>query len=348
MGTGVYMDDIDEEVTRRQGLYRKETLEFITKVLIMGALLFAAVAFFSRWISRLISRETDEFLRFFHEGAVTYRSIDKSRLRFKEFLTLVNDANAMIAAIAEKTESLRELNATLEDRVVQKTAKLQAQKERIEKLLDEQDRFVKNAIHEINTPLSVILVNTDLETLQRGRNRHLTNIESGAKIIHNIYNDLSYLVQKDRIEYPPERVELESFVRLRTDFFTEVAAGAGLSLAFKGETGVWIDINPVELQRVVDNTLSNAVKYSFPDTIIEAGLQSRGNKALFWVENSGNPIGDRDRLFERYYREDTVRGGFGLGLSIIKEICDKYGISVELSCQNGRNRFTYTFILEDE
>lgn len=348
VGTGVYMDTIEEEIDRREAQHRKDVVTFVFRVLFVGVALFVIVALFSRWISRLIKRETDEFLHFFHEGATTYRAIDKSRLRFREFLTLVDDANAMIGTIAEKTESLRELNATLEDRVRQKTAKLTAQKERIEKLLEEQDRFVKNAIHEINTPLSVILVNSDLEVMQKGRNRHLTNIESGAKIIHNIYNDLSYLIQKDRIEYPLERINLGDFVRLRADFFAEVAAGAGLKLEVEAESDLWAQISATELQRVVDNTLSNAVKYSYPDTAVRVGLESRAGRPVLWVENSGNAIADRARLFERYYREDTVRGGFGLGLSIIKEICDKYAIDVELTCENGRNRFAYTFAMEEE
>ncbi len=343
VGTGAYLDDIEEEIVKREAAYREETVTFVLRVVSVGVVLFLLVVAFSRLMTRLISQETDQFLRFFHEGATTYRSIDKESLRFREFLTLVDDANAMIATIAEKTESLRELNATLEDRVRQKTAKVVAQKDHIEKLLEEQDRFVKNAIHEINTPLSVILVNIDLEVLQAGRNRHLTNIESGAKIIHNIYNDLSYLIQKDRIEYTPEPVDLALFVQLRVDFFQEVATGAGLTIKSHIEPGVSAFISTTELQRVVDNTLSNAIKYSTPGSTIEVGIQGGAEGALFWVENSGEPIRDRDRLYDRYYREDTVRGGFGLGLNIIKEICDKYRIAIELTCEAGRNRFSYHF-----
>jgi signal transduction histidine kinase len=348
IGTGAYLDDIEEEIVKREALHREETAAFVFKVIGAGLTLFIVVVIFSQFINRLIRQETDQFLRFFHEGATTYRTIDRQNLRFQEFLTLVDDANAMIATIAEKTESLRELNATLEDRVRQKTARLQAKKEHIEQLLEEQDRFVKNAIHEINTPLSVILVNIDLAVMGSGRTRHLTNIESGAKIIHNIYNDLSYLIQKDRISHEPRWVDLSQTVRMRLDFFRDVAAGAGLRIEATIAPDVMVFINPVELQRVVDNTLSNAIKYSTPESTIAVGVAEEGEAALFFVENSGDEIKDRGRLYERYYREDTVRGGFGLGLSIIKEICDKNGIEIDLRCGAGRNRFSYHFMQRQE
>ena len=65
------------------------------------------------------------------------------------------------------------------------------------KLLAEQDQFLKNAIHEIHTPLAVIITNIDLLRLKEINNIHLDSIEAGARIIQNSYEDMTYLMRKN-------------------------------------------------------------------------------------------------------------------------------------------------------
>lgn len=343
IGTGVYMDDIEDEITKREEINKKEVVEFLIKVTIVAILLFVIVTILSSYISRLIRDETDRFIDFFHKGATSYKQIDKSSLRFREFLTLVDDANLMIDTIRDRTEELKDLNQNLENKVIEKTKKIEEKKTKIEKLLEEQDKFVKNAIHEINTPISVILVNCDLEVMQNGKNRHLTNIESGAKIIHNIYNDLSYLIQKDRVEYTLESINLSEFLESRVDFFAEVANGAGVSIDSAIDQELSVNISSVELQRIIDNSLSNAIKYAFAKTTIDIELKLDNKEAVFGITNSAKTLSNIDKIFDRYYREDTVRGGFGLGLSIIKEICDKYHIKYSAISKDNEVRFEYRF-----
>lgn len=62
------------------------------------------------------------------------------------------------------------------------------------------------------------------------------------------------------------------------------------------------------------------------------------------VQDEGIGIEDTKQIFERYHREDTIQGGFGIGLSIVKHICDKYGIIINVvSLPNKGSTFTYTF-----
>ncbi len=69
-------------------------------------------------------------------------------------------------------------------------------------LLESHKQFIRYAIHETHTPLSVIMANIELFSMNEGRNRYLAKIEAAVKNIFSIYDDLSYLVKKDQIDYP--------------------------------------------------------------------------------------------------------------------------------------------------
>ena len=63
------------------------------------------------------------------------------------------------------------------------------------------------------------------------------------------------------------------------------------------------------------------------------------------MANEGDAIQDAANIFKRFYRENENRGGFGIGLSMVSEICKKNGIPVTVQSQNGINTFTFVFPL---
>ncbi|MEA2018654.1 MAG: cache domain-containing protein [Campylobacterota bacterium] len=210
-------------------------------------------------------------------------------------------------------------------------------------LLESQDKFLKNSIHEINTPLSIIITNIDLYKLKYKNNKYLTKIEAGSKIIHNIYNDLAYLVKKDQIEYPIQKIDFSEFLRFRVDFFDEIAIGNNLQFNSNIEDNIFINFNDTQLQRICDNSLSNAIKYSYSNNIIDISLSKKNEFITLSIENSGNTIENIDKLFQRYYREDKARGGFGLGLNIINDICENNDIIIDVKSNNNKTIFIYKF-----
>ncbi len=99
----------------------------------------------------------------------------------------------------------------------------------------------------------------------------------------------------------------------------------------------------VELQRICDNNISNAIKYSLPESEVFITLKRDKEMLLLEVTSVGTAIKDPEQLFKRYYREGSARGGFGIGLHIVKEICDKHAVKVDVQSANNQNSFQYYF-----
>ncbi len=336
IGSGVYLDDIEKVLDQKKREYKQKIVEYILQIVMFATALFLTSVAISRYFTYLIEKDIDTIKETLKNVSVQYETIKVDKLCFKEFKHIAYNVNLMI-------DELKELNFHLEQKVQQRTQKLQESEQYAQELVAKQDKFIKNAIHEVNTPLSIIITNIDLFKLKYGENRYLSKIEAGSKIIHNIYNDLSYLVKKDRIEYPDTHINLSEFLKARVDFFEEIAHGNGLRFELKIEDELFINFNDTQLQRICDNTLSNAIKYSYEENSIIIALYKQNNSIIMDIQNIGDTIQNPQSLFQRFYRENDSRGGFGLGLNIIHEICEEKDVSIDIKSHNHITQFVYKF-----
>ncbi len=343
VGSGVYLDDVQKVLRQKQKEYNQKVLKYLLQIVLFAILLFLGSVAVYRYVTYLITKDINYIRSRFESVFYNYEKIDIDRVVFREFKDISKYANRMIEETKQKSRALEELNKTLENRVREKTVMLEFAKDRAEKLLRSQDKFLKNAIHEINTPLSIILTNIELYNLRYKKNRYLTKIEAGVKIIHNIYNDLSYLVKKDRVKYKKEEINFSEFLKERVEFFEDVAKGNSLEIVTDIEENIYIKFNPTQLQRVCDNNISNAIKYSKESEKVYIYLYKSDGNIVFDIKNRGEKIKEVEKLFERFYREDEAKGGFGLGLSIVKEICEKNSVKIDVSSKEGDIRFRYIF-----
>ena len=110
------------------------------------------------------------------------------------------------------------------------------------------------------------------------------------------------------------------------------------------EDDIFVDFSRLELSRIIDNTLSNAIKYSKNQTIITINLYKKDRQIYLQICDEGKGIKEKEKIFEWYYRGDKISGGFGIGLSIVKNICDKNGVKIELeSTLKKGSSFTFVF-----
>ena len=206
------------------------------------------------------------------------------------------------------------------------------------------DRFIKDSMHEINTPLAIINVNIDLYSRSHPDNKYLRRIKAATKTLATLYNDMDYLIKNERLSFEYEIIDLSGYLQERIDYFAEVAALKNLSIVPSIEGDIRLFFNPTQLQRIIDNNLSNAIKYSHEGGKIEVILETTDDGCAMRFKDEGIGIEDVGRIFERYYRENRDKGGFGIGLNIVKSIIDKAGIELSIDSVYGRgSTFSYFF-----
>lgn len=206
------------------------------------------------------------------------------------------------------------------------------------------DRFIKDSMHEINTPLSIINVNIDLYNRSNPKSKYLQRIKAATKTLATIYNDMDYLIKNERLSFESQSIDLSRYVQERIDYFYEVAALKNITINAHITDGITLFFNPTQLQRIIDNTLSNAIKYSHEEGVIEVFLEEGGGQCIMSFKDYGEGIKEVGQIFERYYRENREKGGFGIGLNIVKSIIDKAGIELTIDSKEGNgSTFSYRF-----
>jgi len=208
-----------------------------------------------------------------------------------------------------------------------------------EVLLTQKDMFIKHSVHEIKTPLSIISLNNQLRDKMLGPDKYSVKINSAIKTLQNSYEDMSYLLTKDKLLYEKTKINLSSFLEKRVDYFQTIATAQARELKLVITNDSIIIISEVELTRLIDNNLSNAIKYSKVNSQINVILE---NGTLTFI-STGNQIKNRENIFKKYERENFSVGGHGLGLSIVSDIALKHDIKIDVNSQKDQNTFTYTF-----
>jgi signal transduction histidine kinase len=110
------------------------------------------------------------------------------------------------------------------------------------------------------------------------------------------------------------------------------------------EKECYYDFSKTKLQRIVDNTISNAIKYSHTKSHVEIKLFKEEKNIVFQVKDYGVGIENVEKIFSRYYRENEAKGGFGIGLNIVKQIIEEENIILNVSSELGEGTtFRYIF-----
>ncbi len=208
---------------------------------------------------------------------------------------------------------------------------LQPVREQIEAL----DRFISDTTHELNTPVSAILMT--IESLKGVEERKMKRLEASAKRLSVMYSSLTY-----RLEGKEETVEIFCFMKIieeRVGYMRELMDAKRLVLSMELEPTM-VKMSRSSAERLIDNLLSNAIKYTDVGDSIDITLKER----VLQVHDTGIGIDThmQEDIFKRYKRANEERGGFGIGLNIVFSICRKYRIKLDLKSTKGKGS---TFIL---
>ena len=182
--------------------------------------------------------------------------------------------------------------------------------------------FVKDILHDVNTPISTMRLNLSLLHKEIGENKKLLRVE---RSIENIL-----LLQENLREYLHASKSEKEFVNLLNlmEERVQLLENSYPHLAYR--INIPIDkillIEKKFLTRIVDNILSNASKYNKPKGAVSVSFDEE--KKMLVISDTGKGIKNPKKVFERFYKEHER--GVGIGLHIVKKLCSELGIRIEL------------------
>lgn len=193
------------------------------------------------------------------------------------------------------------------------------------------DRFIKDTTHELNTPIAAILSNIQMinkDNIDEKLAKKINRIEIGAKTISNIYEDLTFVSLNNQIISNNEKLNFSQILNQRVDFFKSIANSKQIEFILDIKENVFIVCDIKKLSKLIDNILSNAIKYNKFQGFIKVTLKDK----ILIIEDSGKGMSkdNLSNLFTRYKRFDKSVGGFGIGLNIVSLIAKEYDLKIDV------------------
>lgn len=249
------------------------------------------------------------------------------------------------------TAIVRELRETLEAKVAERTAALQAANTELLKSSRAKSEFLARVSHDFRQPLNTIVGFTDLllmpgeDPLSNRQRRYLGHVISAGQQIVRLTNDLLDLsrLEAGRLEIHPEPCDVPVLLEeTLAHFRTQTQAGqVSLTLEIASPLGKLM-VDPTRLQQVLHNLVSNAFKFTPEGGLITVTARQIGPMIELSVRDTGVgiPLDDQRRIFEAYEQAGTIdirQKGVGLGLAIAKRLVELHGglISVESAPSQG-------------
>lgn len=208
-----------------------------------------------------------------------------------------------------------------------------------------QKEFTENASHELQTPISVLQTKLDL-LMQEELNQRQADLVSD---MYNICNRLSrlnknllLLTKIENSQYSQvETIELVSFVNRRIAIYSDLNAGGGKVMLDNASTMASISANIPLFESMLDNLVVNAMRHKKDNADI---IISVNNNYLSVINEGVEPITlDKNKLFKRFSNIGERNRGNGLGLSIVKAICDYHHWTIDYQFVDGRHTFIVKF-----
>ncbi|MBD3377163.1 response regulator [candidate division KSB1 bacterium] len=212
-------------------------------------------------------------------------------------------------------------------------------------------QFINMAAHELKAPLSAIKGYIELvteRTLGESLDDYDNYLDRSLERLNSLINLINDLLNISRMESGKIRreihqVDVSELLNKTLEFFKTEAEKRDLTVESDFSSGLMIEADPEEIQRVFNNLISNAIKYNKPQGKLSVSAEKHGHYVAIEVSDTGIGLKpeEKERLFEEFFRAKNplTRNvtGTGLGLTIIKKIIDNYAgkITVDSEFEKG-------------
>jgi two-component system OmpR family sensor kinase len=189
------------------------------------------------------------------------------------------------------------------------------------------EEFVKDILHDFNTPISSMLINLKLFKREIGDNQKIQRLENNIQSILSLQDNLRIFLKG--VPAQSESFSLKELVQNRVHYFEVLYPDVKYKIDMDK---TMLETNKDAFTRILDNLLSNAGKYNIANGDVDIVLQGKS----LTIHDTGKGINNPSKVFDRYYKEQDR--GIGIGLHIVKKLCDE--LTIPINIQSKKNTGT--------
>jgi len=188
--------------------------------------------------------------------------------------------------------------------------------------------LLKDTLHELNIPLSVIKANTQMLISSENDEKKLKKydrIQKAGDELYGLYEDIDYYIKKETKNEVREEFELSKFITKEVDKFESLFPEVTFRQKLE-KLNIYTDKRG--MSKVINNLLANALKYNKNNN--EIFIKLSYNNLIIQDKGIGISKSELFLIFDRYYQGENDKHGYGIGLSIVKAFCDEYNIFINI------------------
>ena len=189
----------------------------------------------------------------------------------------------------------------------------------LHKALQLNEEFVKDILHDFNTPISSMKINLSLFKREIGENPKIERLENNIESILSLQENLQIFLKG--IPKQSEKFSLKALLKARVHYFEVLYPDIDYRISIPNLT---IETNKDAFTRILDNLLSNAGKYNMANGVVTIAQEG----TMLSIKDTGKGIKNPSKIFKRYYKEQDR--GIGIGLHIVKKLSDELRIPIKI------------------
>jgi signal transduction histidine kinase len=212
---------------------------------------------------------------------------------------------------------------------------------RLEANEQQRKHLLSDIAHELRTPLAVVqgTIEGMIDDVYPKDEAHLAPLLDQTKVIARLLNDLQTVATTEAgmLALHRARTDMGDLLQDVAASFSPMTADRNVSLTAEVTRDVELEVDPVRLRQVLDNLVSNAIRYTPEGGRITLGLNAFVGEAVITVRDTGRGMtaSEASRMFERFVKS-ADSGGSGLGLAIAKGLVEAHGGTISARSEPGK------------